>query len=185
MRIIGGAFRGRKLAQLGKGDMGAHLRPTSDRVRESLFNVLESRFGARLQGARVLDLFAGTGALGLEALSRGAEQVTFVENGRMALGLLRENIRLCGAASQTGIIARDARKPGLAPSSCDLIFLDPPYAKGLGEKALAAALQGGWVGEGALVVWEESAAITLPEGFMQVDERRYGDTIIRILEREV
>ncbi|MEQ9261151.1 MAG: 16S rRNA (guanine(966)-N(2))-methyltransferase RsmD [Roseovarius sp.] len=182
MRIIGGDWRGRRLAALGKGDQGAHLRPTSDRVRESLFNVLANAYPERLAGARVLDLFAGTGALGLEALSRGAAEAVFVENGRKSLGLLKENIRICGAGARAKVIARDARRPGPAPAPCGLVFLDPPYGKGLGEEALAAARAGGWIGEGALVVWEESAEITVPDGLTLADERRYGDTVIRLLE---
>lgn len=182
MRIIGGDFRGRRLASVGKGDAGAHLRPTSDRVRESLFNILQSGHGDRLNGARVLDLFAGTGALGLEALSRGAEAVTFVENGRTALKLLRENIRICNAEGTTRILQKDARRLGTAPGAFDLIFLDPPYAKGMGELALSAALSEGWLAPGALVVWEESASITPPDGLTLLDERRYGDTMIRLLE---
>lgn len=182
MRIIGGAFRGRRLAQLGKGDAGAHLRPTSDRVRESLFNVLTSRYPDRLEGARVLDLFAGTGALGLEALSRGAAEAVFVENGRTALGLLRRNIALCGAEGRTRVLARDARRPGPALAVCDLVFLDPPYGKGLGETALTAAMREGWLAEGALVVWEESTAVTPPEGLTLLDERRFGDTVIRFFD---
>ncbi|KRS15397.1 16S rRNA (guanine(966)-N(2))-methyltransferase RsmD [Roseovarius indicus] len=183
MRIIGGAFRGRRLASVGKGDAAAHLRPTSDRVRESLFNVLANAHADRLEDVRVLDLFAGTGALGLEALSRGAAHVTFVESGRTAQKLLRENIRLCGAEDVTQILPRDARKPGPAPAPCTLVFLDPPYGKGLGEQALAAALTQGWLAEDALIIWEESADITPPDGLTLLDERRYGDTFIRLLER--
>ena len=177
MRIIGGAHRGRRLASVGKGDAAAHLRPTSDRVRESLFNVLAG-YGV-IEGAKVLDLFAGTGALGLEALSRGAAQVRFVENGRVAQKLLRENITLCRAEDQTQVIARDARRIGPGEAH-DLVFLDPPYGKALGEAALAAALEGGWIGPGALIVWEESAGVSVPEGLRLLDERRYGDTVIRI-----
>ncbi|WP_300549957.1 16S rRNA (guanine(966)-N(2))-methyltransferase RsmD [Roseovarius sp.] len=184
MRIIGGEHRGRALASVGKGDAGAHLRPTSDRVRESLFNVLAGGYGDPANGARVLDIFAGTGALGLEALSRGAVTVSFIEDGRKALGILRQNIALCRAKDQTRIFKTDARRPGVNPGEPhDLVFLDPPYAKGLGEAALAAALAGGWIAEDALVVWEESAGITPPEGFRLIEERKYGDTIIRFLER--
>lgn len=182
MRIIGGQWRGRRLAALGRGDQGAHLRPTSDRVRESLFNVLASAYPERLEGARVLDLFAGTGALGLEALSRGAAEALFIENGRKSIALLRENIQLCRAAGRARVIARDARRPGAAPAPCDIVFLDPPYGKGLGEQALEAARAAGWIGDGALVVWEESAAITPPGWLTLADERRYGDTVIRLLE---
>ncbi|MDZ7711470.1 MAG: 16S rRNA (guanine(966)-N(2))-methyltransferase RsmD [Roseovarius sp.] len=183
MRIIGGAQRGRALASVGKGDAAAHLRPTSDRVREALFNVLAGGYGDPASGARVLDLFAGTGALGLEALSRGAESASFIENGRKALSLLRDNINRCGAGEAARILALDARKPGMnAQAPHDLVFLDPPYGKALGEAALAAALKGGWIAPGALIVWEESAAITPPEGLRVIEERRYGDTVIRFLE---
>ena len=182
MRIIGGHFGGRRLAPIGKGDAAAHLRPTSDRVRESLFNVLANGWPERLAGARVLDLFAGTGALGLEALSRGAAHVTFVEQGRVALRLLRANIRLCAAEDRATVLARDARRPGPAPAPRDLIFLDPPYGKGLGERALAAAMSGGWLAEDALVIWEESAPVCPPGALKLLNERRYGDTAVRIFE---
>ena len=183
MRIIGGAFRGRALASVGKGDAGAHLRPTTDRVRESLFNaLLGGRFGDPVTGARVLDLFAGTGALGLEALSRGAAHAAFVDDGRKAQALIRQNIALCKAQDATRLIRRDARRPGPCPSDpFDLIFLDPPYGKGLGETALAAALDGGWVAPGALIVWEENTAIAPPDALTELDRRRYGDTTITLL----
>ena len=139
MRIIGGDFRGRRLANVGKGDAGAHLRPTADRVRESLFNVLAGGYGDPVTGAHVLDIFAGTGALGLEALSRGAEAVSFIESGRKALSLLRQNIGLCRAEAACRVFAVDARKPGVNPCAPhDLVFLDPPYDKALGEAALTA-----------------------------------------------
>ncbi|MBC7165634.1 MAG: 16S rRNA (guanine(966)-N(2))-methyltransferase RsmD [Roseovarius sp.] len=183
MRIIGGAHRGRVLASVGKGDAAAHLRPTSDRVREALFNVLAGGYGDPVTGALVLDLFAGTGALGLEALSRGARAATFVESGRKALALLRRNIALCRAEERVRVIVADARRPGVnARAPHDLVFLDPPYGKGLGEVALAGALAGGWIAPGALIVWEESAAISPPEGLRRIEERRYGATVICFLE---
>lgn len=181
MRIIGGAWRGRRLASVGKGDAQAHLRPTSDRVRESLFNVLMNAYGDTIGGGRVLDMFAGTGALGLEALSRGASETVFVENGRVAQKILRENIALCQAETRTNVIARDARRMGAAPVGCDLVFLDPPYGKAMGEAALDAALAGGWLAPGAVVVWEEGGAVQVPQALTLEDERRYGDTQIRIL----
>ena len=181
MRIIAGRFRGRRLTPVGKGDAGAHLRPTADRVRESLFNVLAAYGG--LDGARVLDLFAGTGALGLEALSRGAAHVTFVESGRVAQGLIRRNVELTGSRAQTALLRADATRPGHNPGQAfDLVFLDPPYGKGLGERALAAAKAGGWIAPGALAVCEEGAAMPPPPGCTTLDERRYGDTWITILE---
>lgn len=182
MRIIAGRFRGLALASVGKGDAGAHLRPTTDRVRESLFSMLGGgRFGDPIEGANVLDLFAGTGALGLEALSRGAAHVTLVDDGRKALSLIRENVTKCRCDDEVTVIKRDAtRLPDGQPHN--LIFLDPPYGKGLGEKALASAIKGGWVAPDALIVWEDSAPITLPEGVELLDTRRYGDTVISICE---
>ncbi|MDU8912620.1 16S rRNA (guanine(966)-N(2))-methyltransferase RsmD [Aestuariicoccus sp. MJ-SS9] len=183
MRIVAGQFRGRALASVGKGDPRAHLRPTTDRVREALFNMLAGgRFGDPFDGARVLDLFAGTGALGLESLSRGAASVTFVDDGRAAQRLLRDNIRLLDVADRTRVLARDATR--LLPSAdtpCDLIFLDPPYGRHLGEKALAKALEGGWIAPGALIVWEENAPQSAPEGFETLETRRYGDTWVTVL----
>lgn len=180
MRIVGGAWRGMALAGVGKGDAAAHLRPTADRVRESLFNILASR--GLPEGAAVLDLFAGTGALGLEALSRGAERAVFVENGRTALGLLAANIAKTGAGDRARVITRDATRPGPADSAADLVFLDPPYGKNLGQKALTAARAGGWIAPGALVIWEEGAPMTPPEGFREIDTRRYGAAHIAFLE---
>jgi len=183
MRIVGGARRGLRLAEVGAGDASARLRPTSDRVREALFNLLaHGGFGDPVPGARVLDLFAGTGALGLEALSRGAEAASFVENGRAALGLLRDNIARLGAGDATRVIERDATRLGPNPGPPHgLAFLDPPYGRGLGERAVAAALAGGWLAPGAVVVWEEGDAVTPPAGLTLLDARRYGGTMISIL----
>ncbi len=181
MRIIAGEFRGRALASVGKGDAGAHLRPTTDRVRESLFNVLVHQID--FDGLRVLDLFAGTGALGLEALSRGAAHVTFVDDGRVAQGLIRKNIDLTRSADRTDLIRRDATRLGDNPGAAyDLIFLDPPYGKGMGQKALAA-LSNGWIADDALIVWEENAPMQAPEGFDLHGARKYGDTHISLMWR--
>ncbi len=181
MRIVAGRFRGHRLAAVGKGDAGAHLRPTTDRVRESLFNVL-SNTGA-IDGARVLDLFAGTGALGLEALSRGAVQVSFVESGRVAQRLIAQNVEITRSQGETRLIRRDATKMGACDGDPhDLVFLDPPYGKGMGQKALAAAFAEGWLAPGALVVWEENAPMEPPEGFSLLDRRRYGETHVTLLE---
>ncbi|WP_170370268.1 16S rRNA (guanine(966)-N(2))-methyltransferase RsmD [Ruegeria arenilitoris] len=183
MRIIAGDFRGRALASVGKGDAGSHLRPTTDRVRESLFNVLNHLID--FDGLRVLDLFAGTGALGLEALSRGAAHVTFVDDGRVAQGLIRKNIDLTRSADRTALIRRDATRLGDNPREpFDLICLDPPYGKEMGQKALAAALKGGWLADDALVVWEENAPMAAPEGFTLHDARKYGDTHISLMWRD-
>ena len=183
MRIISGKWRGLRLASVGKGDAGAHLRPTSDRVRESIFNLLGSgAHGDPIGGARVLDLFAGTGALGLEALSRGARHVTFVDEGAKARALIRRNIELCRAGGETKLFRRDATRLGenrAEPFS--LVFLDPPYGKGLGERALSAALSGGWLAKEALIVWEEGAEMAAPAGLKRLDHRRYGDTHVMFL----
>lgn len=182
MRIIGGRSRGLKLTEVGAGDPAAHLRPTSDRVRESIFNLLvNGGYDNPLNGARVLDLFAGTGALGLEALSRGADRTTFVENGRAALALLTRNIGLMRAEAETAILRRDVLAIGVnAGATYDLIFLDPPYGKAMGEAALGAAKAGGWLAPQALIVWEEGAAPVLPQGFTLEDQRKYGDTLVTI-----
>jgi 16S rRNA (guanine966-N2)-methyltransferase len=179
-------MKGLGLASVGKGDPGRALRPTSDRVRESLFNLLEhGGFGDPVPGAVVLDVFAGTGALGLEALSRGAAQVSFIEDGRVALGLLAENIRKARAEADCRVIRRSALKPGaLAGEAASLIFLDPPYGKSLGQKALEALRVGGWIAPGALVVWEERGAQEAPEGFRAIETRGYGETVITLLRAE-
>ncbi|MBY6049891.1 16S rRNA (guanine(966)-N(2))-methyltransferase RsmD [Vannielia litorea] len=182
MRIVGGKFRGTALAALGKGDAGAHLRPTSDRVREALFNVLASRGG--VEGARVLDLFAGTGALGLEALSRGAVHVTAVDDGHKARALIRENVEKLRAMGEVKLYRRDAVRLGENRGAAfDLVFLDPPYGKGLGQRALASAVEGGWIAPEALIVWEESAPMEAPEGFDLIEHRAYGDTHITLMEK--
>jgi 16S rRNA (guanine966-N2)-methyltransferase len=184
VRIIGGKSRGLHLAPVGEGDATAHLRPTSDRVREAIFNLLiNGGYGNPVQDARVLDLFAGTGALGLEALSRGAARVAFVDDGTAARALLRRNIELMRAMGSTAVWRRDAtamgpnRGPGFG-----LVFLDPPYGKGLGERALASCVAGGWLSPQAMIVWEESTAPLPPQGFDLLDQRKYGDTIITILK---
>ena len=178
MRIIAGRWRGQPLTPLGKGDPGAHLRPTSDRVREALFSMILAR--RDLTDLRVLDLFAGTGALGLEALSRGAATATFVDTGRKAQTLLRSNIAKL-RADTTVVLPADAARLPPAPDPCDLIFLDPPYGKDLGTRALTSALQQGWIAPDALIVWEESRPQTA-EGFTDLISRRYGDTTITLLE---
>jgi len=184
MRIISGKRRGLKLAAVGKGDTAAHLRPTSDRVRESMFNLLlGGAYGEPITGRRVLDLFAGTGALGLEAWSRGAAHVTFVDDGVTALSLIRRNTDLCQAQADTQTLRRDVTRLGECKTApFGLVFLDPPYGKGLGEKALASALVGGWLAHDALVVFEEGAAVAHLAGFASLDQRRYGNTHISILQ---
>ncbi len=182
MRIIAGKYRSIALANVGKGDPGAHLRPTTDRVRESLFNVLQHKI--HFEGVRVLDLFAGTGALGLEALSRGASHVVFVDDGRAAQRLVGQNIARLRVQDQTELIRRDAlRLPGRTGAPFDLIFLDPPYRRGFGATALITADKGGWLASEALVVWEEAAPMPAPEGFDLLDQRKYGETHVTFLSK--
>ncbi|MFK7945190.1 MAG: 16S rRNA (guanine(966)-N(2))-methyltransferase RsmD [Paracoccaceae bacterium] len=188
MRIVGGRHKGTRLAAPGADGGGkAHLRPTSDRVRESLFNVLEHGDYPPIEGARVLDIFAGTGALGLEALSRGAAWAVFIDDGVAARGLIRQNIDTLRAIGQTKLWRRDATKLGPCRGApFDLIFADPPYEQGLGFNALISAIAGGWIAEGATVVLEESAAARIDPmpKLSLMDERSYGDTRIMIYRAE-
>ncbi len=181
MRIVGGAFRGRRLAAVGKGDAGAHLRPTADRVRESLFNLLlGGRFGDPVEDAHVLDLFAGTGALGLEALSRGAAHVTFVDDGRIAQGLLAENIALLGVKDRVKVLRASALRLPEAATPVNLVFLDPPYGRGLGEKALTSARAQGWIGDDALVIGAARGPQAAPAGFTLLAHKSYADTVVTL-----
>lgn len=182
MRIVGGELRGRPLAT----PRTSAIRPTSDRTREAVFNVLAHRFPEKLDGGRVLDLFAGTGALGLEALSRGASYGVFIEESAEGRGLIRDNVEAFGLTGRTKIFRRDATGLGevgtLAPF--DLVFADPPYGKGLGERALHSAQQGGWLASNALCIVEESVSAPFEPGpaFVILDERAYGETIIRYVK---
>jgi 16S rRNA (guanine966-N2)-methyltransferase len=185
MRIIAGHLKGLTLASVGKGDPAAHLRPTSDRVRESLFSMLFSSNPDLFDGARILDLFAGTGALGLEALSRGGTCATFVDSGAKSQSLLNENIRKARVGDVTKTIKRDVTKPVTnTDAPYDLVFLDPPYGKDLGVRALKAADTGNWISDGATVIWEDNSPQDPPSGYVLEDHRRYGDTHITILTRE-
>ena len=176
MRVVGGSLRGRALA----APKSQSIRPTADRLRESLFNILIHAYDNPIAGARVLDLFAGTGALGIEALSRGAAFALFVDDGAEARALLRENVATLGLGGTSRIFRRDATKLGPAHpvEPFSLVFLDPPYGKGLAEQALASARAGGWLTPDTLVVAEEAvkAAFTAPEGFTELERRRYDDT---------
>lgn len=179
MRIIGGQHRGLTLANVGKGDTAAHLRPTSDRVRESLFNILA---GYDLpEGVHVLDLFAGTGALGLEALSRGATFATFVDTGRTAQSLIRENLRKSRRTGDATLLTCSADRLPKAPHACDLMFIDPPYGQNRAAPALKAAQAAGWLSDQAIIICEDNAPQAVP-GFMQIDLRRYGDTSVTFLK---
>jgi 16S rRNA (guanine966-N2)-methyltransferase len=181
MRIVGGSLRGRVLA----APQSNAIRPTVDRLRESLFNILAHAYGDPVTGARVLDLFAGTGALGIEALSRGAAFTLFVDEAAEARALLRENVATLGLGGTSRIFRRDATKLGPAHplEPFTLAFLDPPYGQGLAEKALASAREGGWLAPDALVIVEEAAKaeFAAPDSFSELDRRRYDDTEFIIL----
>ena len=179
MRIVGGSFKGRTLA----GPRSQSIRPTTDRTREALFNILAHGYADALEGKRVLDLFAGTGAVGLEALSRGARFALFVEQSAEGRGLLRSNIEKLGVQGRSKVYRRDAAALGAIGTiePFDLVFADPPYGQGLGERALAAARAGGWLRRGALVLLEERAdAEPQPgSGVELLETRSFGDTAIR------
>lgn len=185
MRIVGGRFRGKALAGPAEGSLA--IRPTTDRTRESLFNILDHRFHGSLADARVLDLFAGTGALGFEAMSRGAKACLFVEDSAEARGIIRRNQEALGLTGTTRIFRRDATGMGrIGPAEpYSLAFLDPPYGKGLATRALASLAEGDWLAEGALVVVEEAAGAPFeaPAGYAAEDERAFGDTLVRFLTR--
>lgn len=182
MRIIGGALRGRRL----KAPPGQGVRPTSDRARQALFNLLAhgaALRGLALDGAVVLDAFAGTGALGLEALSRGARRAVFLESDRAALAALAQNLRALDQEDRAVVVARDALRPGPAPDKAAIAFLDAPYGSGLAAPALAALAQAGWLADGAVAVVEHGAreALDAPAGFERLDERRYGAAMLSFL----
>jgi len=176
MRIVGGSLRGRALAV----PRSQAIRPTADRLREALFNILVHGYADPITGARVLDLFAGTGALGIEALSRGAAFALFIDEAAEARALLRDNVTALGLGGTARIFRRDATRLGpahpLEPFS--LAMLDPPYGQGLAASSLAAARAGGWLTPGALIVVEEAskAAFEAPAGFREVERRHYDDT---------
>ena len=183
MRVVAGRLRGRPLA----APKSQSVRPTADRLRESLFNVLTHAYGDPVGSARVLDLFAGTGALGIEALSRGAAYCLFVDDRAEARALLRANVEALGLAGITRIFRRDATALGPAHpiEPFSLVFADPPYRQGKAERALCAARDGGWLTADALVVVEEAAdaGFAAPEGFAEIERRRYDDTQFVILRQ--
>jgi 16S rRNA (guanine966-N2)-methyltransferase len=176
MRVVGGRLRGRSLASPASQD----IRPTADRLRESLFNILIHAYDDPIAEARVLDLFAGTGALGIEAVSRGAKFALFVDNGAEARALLRNNVEALGLGGVTKVYRRDATDLGEAHpmEPFSLVFLDPPYAKNLAGKALASLRDGGWLKPGAVLVVEEATAARFapPDGFEELERRVYDDT---------
>jgi 16S rRNA (guanine966-N2)-methyltransferase len=176
MRVVGGRLKGRNLAAPSSRD----IRPTADRLRESLFNILIHAYDNPVLDARVLDLFAGTGALGIEAVSRGAKFALFVDNGAEARALMRNNVEALGLGGVTKVYRRDATHLGPAHpvEPFSLVFLDPPYAKGLAEKALVSLRDGGWLRPAALLVVEEAttAAFRAGEGFEELERRAYDET---------
>jgi 16S rRNA (guanine966-N2)-methyltransferase len=176
MRVVGGRLRGRVLA----GPKSDAIRPTSDRLRETIFNVLAHGYGDPTEGARVIDLFAGTGAMGIEALSRGAAFCLFVDEGAQARGLIRENLEALGLGGATRLFRRDATRLGPAGRNppASLVFCDPPYGKDLAPRALRSCADGGWLVPGALAVIEEAqgATVKLPDGFDELERRDYAET---------
>jgi 16S rRNA (guanine966-N2)-methyltransferase len=185
VRIVAGKHRGRRLLV----PPGQTVRPTSDRAREALFNILShgelAAGGIPFARAIVLDAFAGTGAIGLEALSRGAAEAVFIEQDHEALGVLRKNIATLGEQARTRLLPGDATRPPRAPSGCGVVFLDPPYRSGLAAPAAAALAAAGWFAPGALAVIEMAARdeLTLPPGFNLLDQRVYGAVRLVILRR--
>jgi len=182
MRIVGGRWRGRNLAS----PKSAAIRPTADRLRENLFNVLAHAYGDPVAGARVLDLFAGTGALGLEALSRGAAFALFLDDRAEARALIRANVEALGAGGISRIFRRDATRLGSVHPlpAFSLVFADPPYGMGLAEAALVSARDGGWLGSGALLVVEEATGkFSPPAEFSELERRTYDDTELIFLKR--
>lgn len=173
MRIVAGKHKGVRL----DSPEGPATRPTSDRARENLFNILgHGDYAKRLRGGRILELFAGTGALGLEALSRGAAHCTFVETGKPALAALRANIAKCRAEDRSRVIASDAYRLGRQSRPFDIVLLDPPYKEGAVEEAIAAALEAGVIGKDTLVIaqLDPKTPISVPDGFVLQDDRKYG-----------
>ncbi|NVK34449.1 MAG: 16S rRNA (guanine(966)-N(2))-methyltransferase RsmD [Rhodobacteraceae bacterium] len=182
MRIVAGRFKGTAIA----APRTQATRPTSDRLRETIFNILAHGLEVDLDGMRVLDLFAGSGALGFEAISRGARHCTFIEDGAEARGVIRSNMEALGLNGAAKIFRRDATKLGSSGNiePFDLLFADPPYDKGMGEKALVSAREGGWLKPGALCLLEEraSASIDLPNAFEILDQRTVGDSQILFIK---
>ena len=182
MRVVGGRLKGRTLA----APSSQAIRPTADRLRESLFNILAHAYGNPMLDARVLDLFAGTGALGIEAVSRGAKFTLFVDDGAEARALLRNNVEALGLGGVSKIYRRDATKLGPAHpvEPFSLVFCDPPYRKQLAERALASLRDGGWLEPDALVIVEEAkdAGFTAPDGFAELERRAYDDTEFTFLK---
>ena len=186
LRIISGTHRGRRL----ETEPGGRVRPTAERVREAVFNKLMhgliTEGGAALTGVRVLDVFAGVGAMGLEALSRGAAHVTFIDLAGRSLRLVERNAKTLGEEEQVSLQLRDGTAPGPAPDTFELVFLDAPYGSGLSVPALAALAREGWIADDGVVVVERAAGekFETPDGFAMLDERRYGVAKVAFLRYE-
>ena len=185
MRIIGGSLRGRRLSAIKTESNITNLRPTPDRIKESLFNILfGGKFDVKIEEARTLDIFAGSGALGLEAISRGAKSCTFIEKNKACIRLLNTNLKICNIKNQTNIKTFDATEfPLNLEQPYDLVFVDPPYRKSLGEAAVRSALASNWISDNALIVLEEGEQKSSLKGFKLEDTRRYGDTILHFFKR--
>lgn len=188
MRIIAGKHRGREL----QAGQGRTIRPTSDRAREAIFNVLAHneafRHGSSQmpQNARVLDVFAGTGALGLEALSRGATHATFIDDSAESIKIMRLNAGALREIPRVTLLQRDAQSPGRAPAPCNLIFLDPPYGANMAGAALVALLDQGWIADNAVIVAEIGAndRMAIPDKFTLIEEREYGAAKVLFLRKQ-
>ncbi|MCG8492114.1 MAG: 16S rRNA (guanine(966)-N(2))-methyltransferase RsmD [Sneathiellales bacterium] len=186
MRIVGGEFRGKKL-QLPEDN---RVRPTAERTREALFNILAHGSVYRTEKgplpfqAKVLDIFAGTGALGIEALSRGAAHVTFIDNHAGSLKLVRQNVAAINAQQKATLLNRDGKKPGKAGHPVDLVLMDPPYSEGLEQPSLHALQEGGWLHEETIIAVEQAVKekLEIPDGFTELDNRKYGAARLVILK---
>jgi 16S rRNA (guanine966-N2)-methyltransferase len=188
VRIVGGKFKGRSLVT----PDGQNTRPTADRAREAIFNILaHAEWAPNLEGARVMDVFAGSGALGFEALSRGADFCLFVETDEAARGAIRDNVETFGLFGTTRVHRRDATQLGVRPGSqaeaFDLVFLDPPYRKGLGEKALEALVSGNWLSENAIIVFERAVDEDdfVTDMWQKINAKTYGAAQILFLQQKI
>ena len=182
MRVTGGVFKGKNLKEI-RSSGNLSLRPTSARVKESIFDILKHKFHANLKEIRVLDLFSGSGSLGYEALSRGAKSVTFVENDQYACKLIMENAKILGVEAKISLKNESCFKIGKNQEDpFEIIFMDPPYGKGLGEKAFKNILSGKWAMKNSLIVWEESAEVSNIDNGKILETRKYGETVLSFVE---
>ena len=185
MRVIGGSLKGRRLSTIKQEGNLNSLRPTTDRIKESLFNILlGGKFDLKMEKTRILDIFAGSGALGIEAISRGAKSCTFIEKNKACIRILDANLNICNLKNQTNIKTFDATKFPMNPDPpYDLVFVDPPYRKSLGEAAIGSALASNWISDTALIVLEEGEQKSSLQGLKLEDTRIYGDTILHFFKR--